>query len=114
VALDEAYDSGVLHGLAVTLASSQSGDPAAAAAEARRHFERAVQLSGGTLASPYLALAEAVAIPRQDRREFDRLIQAALVVDPNRAPERRLENRILQQRASWLQQHADKLFMEQY
>jgi predicted anti-sigma-YlaC factor YlaD len=112
LALDEAYDGGALHGLAVTLEASRPGDPAAIAAEARRHFERAVALSGGALASPYVALAESVAIPRQERREFERLLQAALAVDPDRAADRRLENRVMQQRARWLQQHADKFFIE--
>lgn len=112
LALDEAYDGGALHGLAITLAGSRGGDPAAAAAKARRHFERAVQLSGGNLAAPHVALAEAVAIPRQDRPEFDRLLKAALAVDPDRVADRRLENRVMQQRARWLQQHSDKFFLE--
>ena len=40
---------------------------------ARAHFDRAVALSAGRLAAPYVALAEAVTIQKQDRREFDDL-----------------------------------------
>jgi predicted anti-sigma-YlaC factor YlaD len=112
LALDEAHGSGALHSLFVTLEMSRPGNADQAAIKAREHFQRAVQLSGGKLAGPYLALAEAVCIPRQDRKEFESLLKSALAIDPDAMPEARLENHIMQRRARWLLEHTDKFFME--
>src|SRR2546426_708756 len=70
--------------------------------KARRHFKRAVELSGGLRASPFLALAESVSVRNQDRAEFEALLQRALAIDPEAKPEWRLVNIIMQRRARWL------------
>ena len=110
--LDAAYGNGALQGLLINVEMARGGDPAKATAQARSRFDRAVQWSGGKLAAPYVTLAEAVAVPNQDRAEFNRLLASALAIDPDGLPEARLENRIMQNRGRWLQAHADKFFME--
>jgi hypothetical protein len=60
---------------------------------AQRHFERAVSLSGGRSAAPYVTYAEAVTVARGDRREFESLLNQALGIDPATAPEWRLAKR---------------------
>lgn len=112
LALDEGYGAGAIHSLFVTLAMTRPGNPESAATQARAHFQRAVALSGGKLVGPYLALAEAVSIPRQDRKEFESLLKTALAIDPDARPEARLENLVMQQRARWLLEHTDQHFME--
>jgi predicted anti-sigma-YlaC factor YlaD len=88
---------------------SAVGDPAL---RARAHFDRVVALTHGQLASPYVSLAEAVTVGRQDRREFQSLLEQALAVDPDARPEWRLANLIAQRRARWLLGRADELFLD--
>jgi predicted anti-sigma-YlaC factor YlaD len=109
--LDADYDSGSFQ---TFLVSYQMGRPGARdpAKDARRSFERALQLSGGQRAGPYLALAESVCVPAQDRREFVNSLQQALAIAPGAQPQWRLENRIMQQRARWLLTQTDQLFLE--
>jgi predicted anti-sigma-YlaC factor YlaD len=83
-----------------------------AAARARGHFARAVELSAGADAAPYVTLAEAVCVPQQRRAEFERLLAQALAVDPARRPEGRLANLVAQRRARWLLARAERLFLE--
>ena len=60
------------------------------------------QLSDGQQAAPYVALAEAVAVPQQDRARFEQLLEQALAVDVDARPQYRLANLIMQRRARWL------------
>lgn len=108
--LDEAFEHGAIHVFLITYEMSRPvgiGDPAA---RSRGHFARAVELSGGRLASPYDALAEAVCVQKQDAAGFRRLLAQALAVDPEGAPEWRLENAVMQRRAQWLLGRMDQLF----
>ena len=101
-------------GLDSFLISYQMARPGVRNAEAaaRRHFERALRLSGGQKAAPYVALAETVCVAAQNRREFIAALESALAIDPAARAEWRLENRILQRRARWLLTQADQLFLE--
>lgn len=110
LALDECYDAGALHVFMISYEMARSG--ARGQPAARAHFRRALELSGGRQSGPYVALAEAVAVPAQDRREFENLLAAALKIDPNAAPEWRLANTLMQRRAQWLLARADQLFTE--
>ncbi len=111
-ALDEAYDSGAIHNFLITYEMVRQGGTGDPAARARRHFDRAVSLSGGLQAGPYVSLAESVAVPRQDRREFEALLKQALAIKPDQRPEWRLANTVMQRRARWLLAQADQLFAE--
>jgi predicted anti-sigma-YlaC factor YlaD len=53
-----------------------------------------------------------VSVARQDRAEFERLLQEALAVDPEALPQERLANIVAQRRARWLLGRADDLFIE--
>jgi predicted anti-sigma-YlaC factor YlaD len=111
LALDETYERGVLHDFFI----AWEGRGAAAGASlprARAHFERAVALSNGQRAFPYVALAESVCVKEQDRSCFDTAIERALAVDFERQPDDRLNNVISQQRARWLRGRVDELFAE--
>jgi len=69
------------------------------AARARQHFDRAIELSKGQSAGPYVTLATAVALPAQDRAEFERLLNLALAIDVDLHPGWRLANVLAQRRA---------------
>ena len=108
--LDESFDRGALHTFMIayeTVRQGGSGDPVA---RARRHFERALELSAGADAAPLLALAEAVCVPQQRRAEFESLLEQVLRIDTGRVPENRLANTLAQRRARWLLSRVDTLF----
>ena len=111
--LDESYDAGAIHAFLIVYEMSRpgggDGDPAE---RARRHFERAVELSDGQLASPLVAMAESVAVAEQDRAEFERLLTRALAIDPGLRPEWQLSNVIFQRHARWLLKRADRLILD--
>lgn len=114
LALDEAFGGGAVHEAMLALEAlpaAMGGSPE----RARGHFARAVELSGGRKASPYVTLAEQISVPAQDRAEFDRLLEQALAVDVDAAPEHRLANLVVQRRARALQARADGMFLgEEY
>ena len=107
LALDEAYDRGAIHTFLISyemVRQNATGDPSE---RARRHFSRAVKLSGGRDAAPFVALAEAVCVPAQRRAEFEELLERALRVE---ASDNRLANLVMQRRARWLRLRTDRLF----
>jgi predicted anti-sigma-YlaC factor YlaD len=109
--LDEGWNRGSLHEAAIVLEAL----PAAMGGseeKARQHFERAVELSGGLTAGPYVTLAQSVSVQAQDREEFERLLNQALEIDPDRAPSQRLVNVIAQRSARHLLEHVDDLFLD--
>jgi predicted anti-sigma-YlaC factor YlaD len=106
--LDESYDSGAAHEFFIAY---EGGRPGGSAEQARRHYERALALSGGLRGSVHLSLAEAVALPAQDLAEFRSLIAAALAVDPDAVAELRLINSLAQRRAAWLENQIPDLFV---
>jgi predicted anti-sigma-YlaC factor YlaD len=112
LALDERYGDGALHCFFIAYEMSRpagSGDPAQ---RARSHFERALVLSGGRLAAPWVALAEDVCVQKQDLQGFRAALEKALAVDVDARPEWRLVNLVMQRRAKWLLGRADQLFLK--
>jgi predicted anti-sigma-YlaC factor YlaD len=108
--LDESFERGAIHTFLIGYEPVRQGAPGDPAQRARRHFTRAVELSGGSDAAPLLALAEAVCIPQQQRAEFEALLKRALHIDVDRNPENRLANLVAQRRARWLLSRTDRLF----
>ncbi len=109
--LDETFDGGAIHSFLIAYELNRQGAAGDPVARSRRHFERAVELSGGSLASPYVTFAESASVQTQNRAEFESLLAKALAIDPDVRPEWRLENRISQKHAQWLLGHADDLFL---
>jgi len=109
--LDEAFDSGAIHAFLITYEMSRRGAEGDPVARARKHFNRAVELSGGQMAGPFVSLAEAVSVQGQDRAEFNSMLERALAINPDAKPEWRLANLVMQRRARWLQHRADDLFL---
>ncbi|MHB9007965.1 MAG: TRAP transporter TatT component family protein [Limisphaerales bacterium] len=109
--LDEAWDRGAIHSLLITYETVRQGAAGEGADRARRHFERAVELSGGRNAGPYVALAEAVAVQAQDVKEFDALLAQALAINADATPDQRLVNLVMQRRARWLLARRENLFL---
>lgn len=109
--LNEGFDAGAIHGFLIRYEMVRPGAAGDPAARSRRHFARAMELCGGGQAGPLVSLAEAVAVPKQDRTEFRRLLEQALAIDPGLHPEWRLANLLMQHRARWLLARTDELFL---
>ncbi len=109
--LDEDYGQGSIHGALITVESLPAqlgGSPE----RAREHFERAVELSDGLDAAPYVTLALGVSVPEENRAEFEDLLNRALAIDPDEDTSRRLLNVVNQRRAVLLLDRVDDLFFE--
>ncbi len=107
--LDDTWEAGAIHEAMITVEGLPvlfGGSPA----RAREHFDRAVVLSSGQSAFAYVAMATAVAQPAKDRREFERLLHAAMAIEVSKRPSLRLANLIAQKRARILLAQIERLF----
>jgi predicted anti-sigma-YlaC factor YlaD len=109
--LDEDFEDGAIHGFLVTYEMNRQGAEGDPATRARTHFARAVELSHGMLAQPFVSLAEAVAVVEQDRDEFEYLLRTALAINPDFMTAWRMNNLVSQRRARWLLDRTDLLFL---
>ena len=109
--LDETYDSGAIHGFLMSYEMSRPfAQTDKAASLAKSHYERALALDGGKLAGLHVAYAESAMVMLKNRAEFERLLNLALKIDPNAAPEHRVINLIFQRRARFLLSKVNRLF----
>ncbi len=109
--VDEDWDRGAIHSFLVTYEMARPdafGSFDDRIVSARKHFDRAVALSQGRAAGPYVSWAESVCIPQEDRACFEEMLQAALEINPDDDPPTRLANAIFQRRAAWLLAHVDR------
>ncbi len=106
---DEAWNSGALHEFSISLTASRRVGAEVSALQ--DHYDRGLELSNGNRAGLYVAFAEAVAVPAQDRSRFVDLLERALAVDLEALPDERLLNLIAQERARWLLGRIDELIL---
>jgi len=109
--LDEGYEGGALHEAMILLEAlppAMGGSPE----RARRHFDRAVELSHGALPGPFLTYAQSISVMNQDRAEFRSLLERALAIDPARDSLQRLQTLVTQRRARMLLGREDDLFLD--
>ncbi len=112
LALDETFDDGAIHEFFVTYEASRSAAQGGGPAVARRHFERAMAISGGKKLAQQVGFAESVLVQTQDRAEFTRLLRQVLQADPGAEPRLRLSNVLSQRRARLLLDHVEELFAQ--
>lgn len=107
--LDEDWEAGAIHEGMIAL----EGLPVLAggsSARARKHFERAVELSDGQSALAYVTFALSVPLRAGNRAEFHTLLKQALAIDVARRPDLRLANLVAQKRARLLLGMGEKVF----
>ena len=110
--LNAEFGAGILYDFMIVY---EGGRPAAGGGSidrARESLTRAVQLSGGRRAAPLVSFAETVDVAIQDRVEFKKLLDQALAINIDDAPDQRLSNIIAQRRARWLLGRMDRLFLD--
>ena len=111
LALDEGYEGGALHEAMIILEALPEA-MGGSTERARRHFARAVELSRDSRPGPYVTLATTVSVLKQDRSEFQTLLEKALTFDPNRDPSQRLVTIVLERKARALLDRQDEFFVD--
>ena len=109
--LDEDYERGSLHSALITI-EALPPEMGGSAEKAREHFDRAVELSNGLDAAPFVAFAVGVLVPAENRAEFQQRLDQALAIDPNEDTSLRLLNLVSQKKARMLLDHIDDLFFD--
>ncbi len=110
--LDPDFNQGAIDEFYLLLYASMPPDASGKwESKARDHFDRAVSLSEGRNASPFVSLASSLSIRNQNPEEFKKLLHQALEIDPDEAPENRLVNIIVQNKAQWYLEHIDDFFL---
>ncbi len=109
--LNESYSNGAIHDFFISYYGSLPQSMGGSEAKARHHFKKAVELSKGLTASPYVALASTVSVSNQNIQEFTELLNKALAIDVSKKTGNRLANIIAQRKAQWLLDHRDDRFL---
>lgn len=110
--LDDSFSSGAIHDFFIAWEGGRPPSAGGSASRAKEHFERAVALSHGRRAAPFVAYAESVLVAAQSRPAFEETLRKALAIDPDATPDFRLANLVAQKRARWLLSRAGELFLE--
>jgi predicted anti-sigma-YlaC factor YlaD len=105
------YDSGGLQSFLINFESVRQHRQGDLKARIHAHYQRAMEISKGALASPLVSYAEAISVQNQNLAEFETLLNQALALDVDAHPIFRLENLITQRRAKWLLGRKDQLFL---
>lgn len=109
--LDESWGDGAIHGFLINYEMNRQGATGDPINRARKHFERAVELTHGQQAGPFVTYAEAVCVEKQDAKQFEELLNRALAINPDAHTESRLVNLVMQRRARWLLLKKEDLFL---
>lgn len=109
LALDPDWSNGTIHDLFITL-DAQDEAYGGSEASARKHFDEALRVQKSQLPGAYVELAEGVALTKQNRDEYEKLMKQALALDVNAQPSVRLVSLIMQRRAKHGLAHLDELF----
>jgi len=110
--LDEEYGDGAVHEFFINYEGGRSEAMGGSIERARRHYARAVEITGGKKASPHVALATTVAVREQDVESFQDLLEKALAVDVQEVKKWRLSNILARQKAEWLLGRIPEFFVE--
>jgi predicted anti-sigma-YlaC factor YlaD len=108
LALDEPWNKGAIHEILISL-ESQGEMLGGSEARAREHFKRAVEIQKGLSPGPYVSMA-GLAVTKQERAEFEKLMTQSLAIDPEKDPSNRLVIIVGQRRARAMLANIDKLF----
>jgi hypothetical protein len=101
---DPTYGQGALASLMGTLEAAKVGG---SRPKAQAYFDQAIAFGQGKEAGPLVAKAESVALPAEDRKQFEQLLQQALAISQ---AHRSLQNEVMRERAQWLLSSVDELF----
>ncbi len=102
--VDPNYGQGALASLMGTLEGAKVGG---SRQKALAYYDQAIVLGQGQEAGPFVAKAEGVALPAEDRKQFEQLLKRAIDISQQH---RSLQNEVMRERALWLLSSVDDLF----
>ena len=102
--VDPSYGQGALASLMGTLEAARVGG---SRQKAESYFDQAMAMGQGLEAGPYVAKAESLALPSDNRKLFEQLLRQALDISKQH---RSLQNEVMRERAQWLLASVDDLF----
>jgi predicted anti-sigma-YlaC factor YlaD len=111
LALNEGYEAGALHGVMISLESVPEA-MGGSKERARKHFDRAVELSKGLDPGPYVTFASSISVATGNKTEFVKLLETAIAIDPDQNRATRLATLVNQKRARHLLSRVDELFVD--
>ena len=111
-ALDPDFSDGAIQQFLITYEPARPGGGKNYEERGKPHFDRAIEITHGQQAGPYVSYAESISIATQNRSQFESMLHQALAVDPDVRPEWRLANLVMQRRARWLLSREDDLFLD--
>ena len=109
--LDPCWGLGSVHEFFVSWESARS-TIGGSVDRARDHFEKDLVCAQGRRAFPYVVYAESVSVAKQDKAQFQEMMQKALAIDASRPDDQRLANLLAQKRARWQLGRLEELFIE--
>lgn len=109
--LDEVFRKGAIHEFFISYYGALPASMGGSKEKALFHFNRALELSGGLNAGPYVALAGSIAVNEQNVEDFINLLNKALKIDPDSNPENRLANILSMRKARWMLNHIENYFL---
>jgi predicted anti-sigma-YlaC factor YlaD len=102
--VDPTYGQGALASLMGALEGAKVGG---SRQKAQAYYDQAIALGKGLEAGPFVAKAEGVALPAEDRKQFEKLLKQAIDISQQH---RSLQNEVMRERAQWLLSNVDDLF----
>jgi hypothetical protein len=102
--VEPSYGQGALASLMGTLEGAKVGG---SRQKALAFYDQAIALGKGQEAGPFVAKAEGVALPAEDRKQFEQLLKKAIDISQQH---RSLQNEVMRERAQWLLSSVDDLF----
>ena len=93
--------------VASLMGTFESSRPGGSTPRAAAYFAQAVQAGKSANAGVYVAMAESIALPANDRKAFEALLRQALDIAAKR---RDLQNGVMRERAQWLLDTAEDRF----
>jgi hypothetical protein len=111
LALDAGWDHGSIHELLEAYEASRPAAMGGSVEKAQAHRDAALKASENKKLGPHVTWAEDVAVAKQDKAEFKKILDQVLAFDVDSAPQYRLANVLAQRRARWLLAHTDDLFV---
>ena len=109
--LDSNYGNGAIDEFLITFYGAMPASMGGNKALAKEHFEKAVTLTHDNSAGPYLAYAEAIAIPSQDLKLFKTLIKRAIKIKPSADKDNLLLRTLQKEKAQWYLRHIEDFFL---
>jgi hypothetical protein len=109
--LDSCYDKGSIHEVLMSLDVSRPESMGGSIERGAQHRDQIAACGGADKIGPLVSWAASVSVRKQDKAEFEKLLNQALAFDVEKAPDFKLANILAQRRAQRLLEKESDLFL---